>query len=41
LAAVSTKYLLQTSEDDVPVFPQVAILLDTELYVVLALIWCV
>lgn len=37
---VSTKCLLQTNQDDAPVFPQDAIHLDTELYVVLAGIWC-
>lgn len=36
MTAVSTKYLLQTNKDDAPVFPQDAILLDGELYVVFA-----
>lgn len=41
MTAVSTKYLLQTNKDDVTVFPQDSILLDTELYVALGGIWCV
>lgn len=41
MTAVSTKYLLQTNKNDAPVFPQDAILLDEELYVAFAGIWCV
>lgn len=41
MTAVNTKYLLQTSKDHAPVFPQDASLLDAELYVMFAGIWCV